>query len=356
MIQKLFLILVISLSITPTLAQEVNPEPITLTELSKFPMNVPRYYSVAWHPEQDLLLGNGGLQGVQIWDIDTQTVIHEFQSPDFENLYALSTQWSPSGQLVAILAGAPYLPTTTVILWDWEHDEIVQIIDITDSRFALPPTDDPVQNEILSIDWSPTGEYLATVESWGLYLRIWSVGNGDLIASHQVIDDTEQALSITTANWLPNGRMFIAAIDERRHVPLNGLNTVIDPITGEIQTTFDEQMSVIRYSTTGGSVLAINDRSYRVGDHQVWLWNYETQGSLSPLFSSAQDRVGVLAVSPDGNMLAVDRSIWDLGTLTSGDIPIPAGETIRSVTWRFDNQQFAVTTSDGVMRIMQIER
>lgn len=350
MIRKFLLAIILVLLYVPIIAQEEQNSTIKLVELSRISVEENFTYSITWHPSKDLLLGLRGILGIFIWDTNTGKIIRNFSYDDFAE--SLSVKWSPIGDSIAILTTRDFLPTTTLVIWDWENNKIKQVIDVADNELALEDS-----NEINSFYWSPGGEYIATIENHAAYLRIWSVADGELLAVHEFKNESGEVRTIYSVNWLPNSDLVVAV----------GSDIIaIDFMTGAVKYTVDEQDHAIEIVENLASIpqpplLAIGENIYPNSKHRVWLWNYETQSMIEPMSEIDQDGlITNLEISPDGGYMIVDSIttiIWDLTTLESAIISSEEEKElwVSSVTWSSDGQRFAVAFFDGTIRILQIQ-
>ncbi|PWA64890.1 WD40 domain-containing protein/LisH domain-containing protein [Artemisia annua] len=159
-----------------------------------FPGHTGEVNHVKWDPAGAVLASCSGDSTVKIWSMKQGKCIHDF-TDHAQDIFSI--KWSPTGPATdnpnkpLVLASASY--DTTVKLWDVERGRLLHSLDHHRDR-------------VLSLSFSPNGEYLAT-GSLDKFMHIWSVKDGRLIkryASNGGIFDISWHYSGEKIAWVTN--------------------------------------------------------------------------------------------------------------------------------------------------------
>ena len=276
-------------------------------------------YSVAWSPARDYLAigGSQDVDGVnvRIFAFDG-TSLSEILTATFDNGNDLdidSVDWHPSGQYLAIGGeeGATG-NTVTVFAFDGTYLSVVDVYDY--------------DGDIRSVKWDPTGAYLAIAGVYSISLSgnvsVLSFDGSSLSAP---LDTFNHSGAVNSVDWYPTGAYL--AIGSQQSV--------------------QEEIRVISFD--GASFSALPGASFEHGaDIEVVAWNptgeYLTAGGK---FSSVGN-YELRFFSFDGTTLTLEDSYADYGI----------NRTIFGIDWSPNGQYFAIgglPGTNGGLEILEFD-
>ncbi len=232
----------------------------------------------ALSPDDKFLYSAGRDLWVNLWDLETKTLIYSFNE-NSEPVKAVSI--SPDSMLMAVMNG------NKINIWDLKKREIKHVFE--------GHTD-----KIESLSFSPDGKFLAS-GSRDRAIKIWDITSGK--QEHTVSGHTGW---ISDIKWSHDGKLIISGSSDKT-----------------VKMWDSEQMDLI-YTFGGdyGSVeaLSINPEGSVLAagysDHTIKLWGIKTK-SLIAVLEKHTDVVSALSYSPDGKYLASGSwdeiiHIWDI--------------------------------------------
>lgn len=286
--------------------------------------------SVAFSPDGSAL-AEAELHRVTFWDLSTGVVSGKLDPPSGHELMALA--WSPDGSTIA--AGTQFtdhaVPTATrrvlraagdVVLWDASSGVLQRALQRDGNR-------------VLSLQFSPDGQYLAVLTaSWGdvrteeLTLYRWRGGKPAYRSKMtQVVGRIVVSWGLGTNScciaWLPNSKRIVT-VGYDTCIRIWEIPEPVAPMTDidvpDLKLSQTIQSSLP--SSTGGvqSVAVSSDGQLMVTGHPddtVKLWLPNT-GQLIHSFKAYGGHVSSVALSPDGKILAtaspVDKTryLWSI--------------------------------------------
>lgn len=331
------------------LLKKVNPQ---LTVLEGFNKSI---YSVAYSPDDSILVTGSEDAIARIWDSKNGKLLHVLKghddvieavafSPGGERIATGSGDktvhiWNArDGKNLAVLKGhedeinSLVFDTTGERLVTTSFDKTARIWNLADGRETamLVSHDDFLENAI----FSPDGKQAATITE-NLKVRIWDATNGKLL---KTIEDHLPPLQAVFAK---------AATDTPPTVPPDEADPAVEPPA--ILEEFDAVLESEAFTPDESRVITV----FEDGSARVW------DQSKAPAGSVLEGHTGLIyavAISPDGAQAitcSVDKSlrIWDLtrGSQTRAIENLPAG--VWSVSYSRDGKQIAIGLHDNRVQI-----
>jgi len=255
--------------------------------------------ALAWAPDGSQLAVGDGDGIVQIWDAANWELVIALDEIPLFSISDLS--WSPDG-LTLIMVGN----SKTVWNWEFSTGELAQVpIEFSQSLF--------------SIDWSPTGEFIAVGDedsisivdalSWqvvgylpansgNVYSLAWSPDGQYLLSGSDFLHlwnpfeakilYKDEYSPLGTVSWAPDGRKFSSANK------IIEIDQILPLVSTHSQTTAIHSQAI----SPDGDLIAAGH-----SDGQIRIWNSQSGELVSKLPGHA-DHVLSLAWSPDGSRLA----------------------------------------------------
>ena len=331
------------------LLKKVNPQ---LTVLEGFNKSI---YSVAYSPDDSILVTGSEDAIARIWDSKNGKLLHVLKGHD-DVIEAVA--FSPGGERIATGSG-----DKTVHIWNAQdgknlavlkghEDEINSLVfDTTGDRLVttsfdktariwnladgretamLVGHDDFLENAI----FSPDGKQAATITE-NLKVRIWDATNGKLL---KTIEDHLPPLQAVFAK---------AATDTPPTVPPDEADLAVEPPA--ILEEFDAVLESEAFSPDESRVVTVfEDGSARVWDQRKTPANIILEGHTGLIYA--------VDISPDGAQAitcSADKSLrlWDLtrGSQTQAIENLPAG--VWSASYSRDRKQIAIGLHDNRVQI-----
>ncbi len=193
--------------------------------------------------------------------------------------------------------------------------------------------------QILDMDWSSDGVFLATGHNTGI-VRVLNV-------TTTVVELLHVGETISAVSWNPLNNRELAFADLRSDIGILELDT------GNVRRSFagDEITTHLAWSPDSHSLASAGQSgSGIVGEYTVRIWDPST-GELLKVFSDLPDVITGVAWNPtNANLLAAVSAsghiiIWNIETGSEELIVNETDHQFRSLTWRPDGTQLAVTAS-----------
>jgi WD40 repeat protein/serine/threonine protein kinase/DNA-binding XRE family transcriptional regulator len=280
-----------------------------------------------WSPDGTLIATSGEDGSARLWDAATGQQLKEFDQGSFWG------DWSPDGSRLAFADG---IGAHAITVWDVKTGELLATLSAPDDEYGSP--------QLLTMDWSPDGAFLAADDfrpglTQAIY--VWDAETTELVSTWQ----TDDTCHLGWPRWSPDGSriatgcIFVEA----------GINTparIWDVASGrEIMTLESEYGWTFRavWSPDGTRILTTYENGAAI------IWDVETGESLLT-FTRHQGAVDG-KWSPDGTLIASTdyaeqlAKIWDSETgeeLMSFSIP---GAPL-TIGWSPDGTQ-VIVTGDG---------
>jgi WD40 repeat protein len=289
---------------------------------------------ILWSEDSNHLASFGD-DGMYIWHAQTGRIITFLQELRAE-IYGL--QWQKE--------------RLTIALGLFDH---IRTYDVVDLKPQLRWQVGEMENECLSLAWSPDGNYLAAGDSQGM-IRIWDGKTGKQV-KHMVLEDEE---AVECLDWSPNGESLAAG-------SVGGLIQVYKDIIGESifktrHTTKSEESDIhaVVWSPNGKLLASASS------DQTVHIWE-PTHSSPLSVYSGHQGtdwgNIRAIAWSPDNTKLVSgdDSSridVWDALTsqylFTCRDQSTGAPQdVILSVAWSPNGAFIASSSSSSTVSVWQ---
>lgn len=201
----------------------------------------------------------------------------------------------------------------------------------------------------LALDWSSTGNQIATYISPELGIQIWNVASGELEETLRIDTNYEyndQSLGFSTLLWSPDSA-YLAGIGG---LPLTIWDIDEEIIVFETEAEVahdygigyeDTLHSLITWSPDGVYIAIPDSNKIRIWDSRTWDEVQTLTTSIGRIYSLDWSAGGVLAVS--GNSFAVER--WDTiswQALEAIDIDNEPLQSIYSIKWSPDSRLLAI--------------
>lgn len=275
--------------------------------------------AITWSPDSTKL-ATANLNGaVQIWDATTKELLLILKGPD--NDRAVSVAWSPDGNKLASGGHG------TLYVWDTKTGELLFTSDIYKDRYTV------------FVDWSPDASKLAVTSYLGTD-NFWVLDGetGEQVLRMQSISNMAEV------DWSPTGELIATA-------SLSYVQ-VWDSESGEskLELGGGDDMTSVRWSPDGTQVASSNDSVVRTWD--------ATTGEMIRKFTGHKGDTGTVDWSPDGLMLASAGNdntirIWDAATGETLHIIETANRPL-TVAWSPDGRHIAYGGEDMMFEIMAV--
>ncbi|MDJ0756305.1 MAG: WD40 repeat domain-containing protein [Ardenticatenaceae bacterium] len=303
-----------------------------LTQIGYLVSPSEEFGTIAFSPDGQFLAAGSDDRTVRVWDVTSQTLIHELSdhngstcdilfSPDGQTVAAATSgsvyfwnvadgtqnqvieagSWpnnpiafSPDGQLLALTRN-----TLEVELWDRQKKQLIHTLEGPEAM-------------ILELAFTPDGRAVSSFSTDGI-ARYWAVDSGDPL---KAIEGFVPAFLYDIAAFSPDGQT-ITSVSARGQVVIRETaagkilhESNFGVVPGDPPIEFDWRQ--IAYASDGQTVATIADGP------ALHLWDIQT-GSLinsvdvAPLLLRLSASIREVDVSADGNILAVavdDQSLW----------------------------------------------
>nr|GEU92929.1 hypothetical protein [Tanacetum cinerariifolium] len=285
---------------------------------------------------------------IEIWSVKQDKCIHDF-TDHVQDIFSI--KWSPTGSATdnpnkpLVLASASY--DTTVKLWDVERGRLLHSLD-------------GHRHRVLSLSFSPNGEYLAT-GSLDKFMYIWSVKDGRLIkryASNGGIFDIswhnngEKIAGVTDTN-----QAFVMDFGEVKHVKWDPAGVLLascsDDSTVKLWSVKQDKCihDFTDHVQLDGTLLATSSM-----DGLARLWN--TTGDLISTFSKHRGSIRSIKWNKKEDCLLTasnDKTtiVWDVQTGAEKQQFKFHSRPVLDIDWR-NNRTFASSSVDGVIYVCKI--
>ncbi|GAA1900322.1 hypothetical protein GCM10009716_07690 [Streptomyces sodiiphilus] len=275
---------------------------------------------VAWSPDGLRVAATFRDRVVRVWAADTGRLVHELRSHTGD---VWGVAWSPDGTRLATASH-----DRTVIVWD--------------AATGSPTTTLTGHTEFVEgVTWSPDGELLAT-GSGDHTARVWDTRTGALRLLLRGHTDY-----VWKPAFSPDGRMLATPSSDRTvRVVTTDDAKVVAVLRGHTDTVW----SVVWSPSGTRLATASTDGTGRV-------WDLQPRGAESVLVRGHDGPVNQAAWSGDGARLVTTSDdgtvrVWssDSGT-PAGPVAAP-GVRVWSVAWAPHGDRFALSTADGLFRVV----
>lgn len=160
---------------------------------------------VKWSPNGSTLISVSDDKGIRVWQRGTWSLIGELKG---HVLGVLSEDFSPNGTML-VTGSRDY----TVRLWDL--------------RLMLPVAKWDAPNCVRSVDWHPSGGFVATSGVDETMLSVKNASNGATLRSFTESATTRSA--VMSARWSPDGRMLAAGAGKEHTLRVYAAGMVTEP-------------------------------------------------------------------------------------------------------------------------------
>ena len=281
--------------------------------------------TIAWHPGGNDLIAISRASTVNIQDIENNSLVTTLYS---DHWWIESISWAPNTKYLAS-AGRE----GAINIWDIEKEELV---------IALTDHDHDHDCKINVLKYSPNGEYLASGDSKGV-TKIWDTMNYDCICTLGDRDD-----EIVSIAWSPDGNYFVT------NSGLSGSITIYDSHTRKPHITLASDVWVTNVAWSSDSRFLAVSRRYRnnIGLNNIGLIDIEQKkylGNVGDHYNSIES----LAWSPDDHYLVSGSSdctikIWNIEDNTCMAKVKRHGGCVQSVAWSPSGRDLAVAAVSAV--------
>jgi WD40 repeat protein/DNA-binding SARP family transcriptional activator len=238
-------------------------------------------YDVSWAPSGDRIATASGDHTARVWDAATGETLHVLTGHRDEVWRA---RWSPAGDRLVTTA----LDASTQV-WDPATGEAVLSFDPGDGVHLYA-----------GVDWSPSGDQVATMRS-----SLGSITVLDVETGVQVLTLAGHGAKVTNVDWSPTGPLIVTASEDHT-VRVWDVSPRTRVLTGATDALF-----AVAWSPSGDRVAAAGlDGTARV-------WDVATGEELLAMKGPAE--MGGVMWSPSGDLLVTDPwfadptvVVWDM--------------------------------------------
>lgn len=275
-----------------------------------------RVNAAAFSPDGNRLATGSDDGTVKMWDTETASELMTIQAGPG---WIRSLAFSPDGRMLATGESGE----KTLKLWDATTGRELRAFETSGS--------------VLSIAFSPDGKRLAAGTIQGM-ASIWDVNTGEEVAIFKGHTSEVRAVA-----WSPDGRLLATGSADRTI-------KLLDTGTGQELATLKGHLSQvwsIDFSPDGKQLATCSD------DYTVRLWDIATV--LEPTMLKTNNRVSVVAFSPDGGKLAVagwrGAKIWN--AITGEELATLEGHTsvVESIAFSLDGRRVATASQDRTLKL-----
>ena len=327
--------------------------------------------TAAFSPDGTTLITGSYADFLQEWDVATGRELRRIDGPPGYHLSV--AEFDPTG---TFFAGShtqfPAYGSGATVVWDATSGEIVADITRLDppddfegvgtlgpvgasfspdgSEMAIVPFDDPATTQVLDVTtweeswsvpgpadgvvvsaaWSPDGKWLAL---GGLQIRIVDTATGEVLRDLSPPDGYADLHGLA---WSPDSRHLYSG---------SGSIHVWDPFEDQPEPLVLRGGHQGRHNNVhlapGGDVLFTG--SHNSDGVRAW----DVSDAAGAEVAWLPNRESVLAWSPDGSRLAVDRDdgvvgMWDTSTWSERTMPVNDGVNVAGIEWHPDGRTFVV--------------
>lgn len=275
---------------------------------------------VAWSPDGEHIAATSKDGVVRVWEVDADTPVRELRGHR-DDVWGVG--WSPDSTR---LASASH--DQTVIIWNLATGtEVTRLTGHSDF--------------VEGVAWSPDGRSVAT-GSGDHTARIWDAESGELrllLRGH-----TDYAWNLA---WSPDGRMLASASSDRTvRVVSTDDAKVLAVLRGHADTVWG-----VDWSSTGTQLATAST------DGTGIVWDLRPRGAERLLVDGHTGPVNQAAWSPDESLLATASDdgtvrLWDADTGAPCGQPIRLGDRAWSVACSPTDNRLALSTNDGLFRVV----
>jgi WD40 repeat protein len=321
--------------------------------------------SIHWNPEGKKIIASGAHEDprVMLWDFTNESRIiiddHKRQvrsvkwSPKGTHFASSSHDgtiriWTPEGKFVTLFKGAnggcvgiDWLNEDTLAASCW--DNTIRTYTISRSDSLLIENGTHRRKAVLSVDWHPNGELLATGdygnnEDTIHAVKIWTK-KGTLKATMQSHQKEVRSLS-----WNKEGTILASG----------GKTVRLWNAEGELIKVFEKNESPVwslDWNMNGSQIVSGHN------DGKIRIWN--TKGKLLNLLNGHSSETTAIAFNKDSTSLCVGFSdgtlrSFNLNNLTSTSIQAHS-RSITHISWSNNENHVAISSNDGTCSIWSIK-
>jgi WD40 repeat protein len=156
-----------------------------LTSINKsFARNEMPIYTLAWHPESQMLASGGADEQIHLWDMESVELLRSYNEHEAD---VNDLAWSMDGELIASASD-----DSTIRVWQAENTETIAVL--------LGH-----QGGINAIDWNSDSTFIASSGD-DAAIHIWDVESGELVTSFE-----GHEAEIIALDWSPDGKYLVTA-------------------------------------------------------------------------------------------------------------------------------------------------